>query len=171
MHSMKFIKIISWWGMFLILSLSNLSCATRSQSRWMAMGAAAPVGAAVGALSSPGNEKPEFHAFAWSSFFVAVAAIIGGYYYNDDEELQQMNQRLGDLNHEVKKLNSEVIRLKHPPKFELITEGKGYFKYPHKKDKNLVKWKVYKVDKWIPDGEDTKYHQDLMIKRVMKSKK
>ena len=135
-------------------SLSIVSCATNSKSRWAAVGIAAPLGAGVGALSAPEREKPEFHAFTWGSAFVAMAALLAGYYYSDDQELE--------------KLRKEVEALRNP-KLELITEGEGYLKGSLKNEKEPVKWKVYKIDRWTPDGEDVMYHQDLMIKKEKKS--
>lgn len=149
---MRFVFLVLWT--LILIPVFLTSCATHSQSRWAVMAVAAPVGAGLGALSSPENEKPIFHAFAWGSAFVAAAAIIGNYYYNDDPE--------------IKKLRQELIKLKSIPKFELITEGKGYFNDPLKGVEIPVKWRVYKVDKWISGGEGVKYHQDLMIKREEK---
>ena len=135
--------------LFICLFPLSISCATNSQSRWAAMGLAAPFGAGVGALTAPEDEKSEFHALAWGSTFVAIAAILGGYYYNDDEDLG--------------KLRTEVEMLK-AIKFDLIDEGVGYSN-PLKKNKNSVKWKIYKIDQWVPGGKNIKYHRDLMIKK------
>ena len=140
--------------LFLAFSIFLSSCATSSQSRWASMGLAAPVGILVGALSAPENEKPTYHAFAWGSAFVAGAAIFGNYYYSDDKEMGSLRE--------------ELMRLKSPPRFELLTEGEGYFNDPLKNTETPVSWKVYKIDKWIPSGEGIKYHQDMMIKREKK---
>ncbi len=132
-----------------ILSMTLASCATNSQSRWVTIGIAAPIGAGVGALSAPRKEKPEFHALTWGALFAAGAAIFGNYYYNDDKEIER--------------LRSELDLLKNP-QLEILTQGEGYFKDPitGNKSENLVKWKIYKIDKWVSDGKNTKYHQDLM---------
>ncbi len=128
-------------------------CATNSKSRWAAMGLAMPIGAGVGLATTPVNEKPEFHALTWGSAFIAATALFGNYYFNDDEEL--------------KKLRLENTTLKSKSEFQLITEGKGFFKTPfEKKRTKKVKWKVYKMDKWISDGENRKFHQDMMIEKI-----
>ena len=144
----------------IFITVFIVGCATNSQSRWAVMGIAAPIGAGVGALSVPEDEKPEFHALTWGAIFVAAAAIAGGYYYNDDKEIERLRGE-----------NERLRVLTKSPKFEFITEGQGYFKETFSKgEKKPVKWKVYKMDRWIPDGEDRKYHQDMMIERVERRK-
>ena len=132
------------------LSMTLVSCATNSQSRLAVMGIAAPMGAGIGALSAPKKERPEFHALTWGAVALASAAFFGHYYFNDDKE--------------INRLRSEIKYLKEP-KLEMVTKSKGYFKNPPSKGKEVIRWKVYKIDQWISVGEDIKYHRDLMIKR------
>ena len=139
-------KLIS----IIVLSSILTACATNRKSKWLMVGVAAPVGAGVGALSAPHDEKTEFHAITWAGIFFAAATILGDYYYNDDKELANLRSKIKSFEN---------------PKFELITEGTGSFKDPLTKNSSPVNWKVYKIDKWVSDGEDTKYHQDLMIKK------
>ena len=137
----------------IVLGLSCLilmSCATNSKSRWLTIGVAAPIGAGVGALSAPPTEKPEMHAFAWSSVFVAIAAIIGNYHFSDDEEL--------------KNLRTQVRNFEKASLPKLIDKGQGYLKHPFLGETKLKNWKLYKIDKWVEEDENTRIHQDLMFK-------
>ena len=128
-------------------------CATGQKSRLMLMGAALPIGAGVGAATAPSDERPDFHALTWGATFVALSALFGNYYFSNEEEL--------------KKLRQENSFLKNKPKFKLITKGKGVFKTPFsQKGQKEVQWKVYKIDQWIPDGENRKIHQDLIIEKI-----
>lgn len=150
---MSFIKLT----LIIVMCSHFIGCATNSKTKWAMMGIAAPFGAGIGASTAPKDEKPEFHAFAWGAAFTAVAAIVGGYYFNDDDELAR--------------LKKENEAYKNMPKFELIKEGEGYLKKSLKKGEKPVKWKVYKTDQWVPDGEERQFHRDMMIEKVKDSSK
>lgn len=133
-------------------------CATHSQSRLLAIGVSAPLGATIGGVTAPEDEKPEFHALTWGSVFMAATAVLANFYFSGDEELAKLRQ--------------ENFDLKNKPDFQLITEGEGYFQKTFTdKGKTPVKWRVYKIDRWISDGENKKYHQDMMIERIIKDEK
>ena len=136
----------------LVVCVAQVNCATNSKTRWALMGASAPIGGAVGYASAPDNEKKEAHALLWASIFALGAAIVGNYFYSDDDKL--------------KELQAENDKLKDIPKFEVISEGEGRFVSPNHKEQN-AKYKIKKIDVWVNDGPDTKYHQDLKLERIV----
>ncbi len=145
-------------GVMVFLSFMTMGCATNlkyqqmtnSQYRWATMGIAAPIGAGVGALSAPDREKKAYHALAWASAFVAASAIFGNYHYSDDKEIEKLRKQVKDYENSLRP--------------HLLNEGSGYLKHPSLDKTKPVKWKVYKIDKWVQENEATKYHQDLMLK-------
>ena len=121
------------------------------------MATAAPIGAGIGASTSPDEIKETYHAFYWSAAFVAAAAIIGNYFFSDKKDID--------------KLKKENEWLRSNPKLELINEGTGEFKTPFgNKGKGNARWKLYKTNKWIDAGPNVKYHQDLKIEKVVPQK-
>lgn len=139
--------------LILTLIAATVGCATNSKSRWLLIGAAAPVGGAVGYATAPKDEKKEAHALLWSALFGLGAAVVGNYVYNDDAR--------------VKQLESENEQLKNIPKFELISEKEAYFTEGGSNgEKKKYKVKTKKIDVWLDDGPNKKYHQDMVIERV-----
>lgn len=139
----------------ILLAFFATACATNSKTRWALMGAAVPVGGAIGYSTAPDDEKPESHAFLWSAVFVSAAAIIGNYYFSDDKELE--------------KLKAEANK----PNFELVTEKEGKFYVPTGKvgEYSKGKYKVKKIDQWIDEGPNAKVHQDMRLELVIPNDK
>lgn len=140
--------------LILIISFTS-ACATNSKTRWALMGAAVPVGGAIGYSTAPDDEKPAAHAFLWSAVFVSIAAIAGNYFYSDDKELEALRAE------------------KNKPNFELVSEKEGKFYVPTGKlgEYSKGKYKVKKIDQWIDEGPNAKVHQDMRLELIMPNEK
>jgi hypothetical protein len=137
---------------YILFCLNLISCATNTKTRWALMGAAAPVGAAVGYSTALKGESKEFHAVAWAAVFTAIAAVIGNTFYNDDKRISN--------------LESENEKLKVIPKLELISQEKGIYKGTlNYSGKKKVKLNAHKADKWIPHGKNKMIHVDIIAEK------
>lgn len=109
----------------------------------MAFGA----GAIVGGASAPTDEKKEMHAIYWGSILGLATALAANHYFNDELETE-------NLRAENEKLRTEIQMMSAGPsallKETTVNGGKS-------------KIKLYKVDQWINDGPNKKYHRDQVI--------
>lgn len=138
----------------LFLTLSILGCSTNSKSRLAFTGVGFGAGAVVGAASSPKDERPEMHAVYWGSIVGLASALAANYYYSDESSMDVL--RL-----ENEKLKAQLDIFQNGTVKELVTSRVR--EQEVKSGTQKVNVKVYKVDKWIDQDEQTKMHVDQMM--------
>lgn len=141
-----------------ILLVTQVGCATsNSGKRWWLIGAAVPVGATIGASTSPKDEKLEAHAVYWGAILGLVAAVVGNYYYSDEKEIERL------------KNENEVLQ---DPPLHFLKEGMGGFgKGGDGEPKGPIKWKRYKTNRWQKETPKTFNHIDEVIEITDENKK
>lgn len=113
----------------------QIGCATNSKTRWLLIGAAAPVGAISGAAFAPENERKDAHAGYGAAVAVTTAAIIGNLFFNDDKELKALRERPPSESKD--------------PVLKFLEEGSGNISADGKRSgKGSAKWKRFGVDIW-----------------------
>lgn len=112
------------------------------------------VGAAIGAGTAPADERAELHALYWGGIVGVVTAIAANYYFNDERDLD-----MARLENEKMKAQLDFFQ---NGTATLLKETKGaadrkYFQ------SGKAKIKLYKIDQWVDEGPNRKYHRDQMI--------
>lgn len=141
-------------SILIALTLLLASCSTHQKSRLAATGVGIAVGAAVGAGTAPKDERPELHAMYWGGIIGAVTAIAANYYFQEERDLELM--RL-----ENEKMKAQLDFFQNGPATLLKdTTGSADKKYFQS---GKARIKLYKIDQWVDDGPNKKYHRDQMI--------
>ncbi|UYL09565.1 hypothetical protein B9G69_003135 [Bdellovibrio sp. SKB1291214] len=130
------------------------ACATNQKSRLAATLAGVGVGAVVGASTAPSDEKPELHAMYWGGIIGVITAIAANFYFNDKTDIDMVR-----LENEKMKAQLDFFQ---SGTATLLKETKGsadrkYFQ------SGKAKIKLYKIDQWVDEGPNKKYHRDQMI--------
>lgn len=149
------------YGLLITLSFTLSGCATQSQKRLTTTVSAFTLGAAIGAGTSPKDERVELHAMYWGGLLGLTAAVVSNYLYNDEKELAAA--RL-----ETEKLKAELELIQNAKK-TLLKEGSGRFKTAEGEEyfqSGRAKWRIYQIDQWVKDGPSKIYHQDKMLELV-----
>ncbi|WII71384.1 hypothetical protein QJS83_13020 [Bdellovibrio sp. 22V] len=140
----------------LLLSLGFLfsACSTNQKSRLAATALGVGVGGVVGAATAPDDERPELHALYWGGILGVVTAVAANYYFSDEKDMEVM--RL-----ENEKMKAQLDFFQNGPA-TLLKESTGsadkkYFQ------KGKAKIKLYKIDQWVEEGPNKRYHRDQMI--------
>ncbi|WP_374029043.1 hypothetical protein [Bdellovibrio bacteriovorus] len=140
----------------LLLSLGFLlsACSTNQKSRLAATAIGVGVGGVVGAATAPDDERPELHALYWGGILGVVTAVAANYYFSDEKDMEVM--RL-----ENEKMKAQLDFFQNGPA-TLLKESTGpadkrYFQ------KGKAKIKLYKIDQWVEEGPNKRYHRDQMI--------
>ncbi|MBV2167079.1 MAG: hypothetical protein KUL82_00115 [Bdellovibrio sp.] len=123
----------------------SVSCATNQKSRLATTAVGIGLGAAIGAGTAPNDERPELHALYWGGILGVVSAVAANYYFNDERDLEVM--RL-----ENEKLKAELDLFQNGPSTLLKDEAR-----------NKARVKLYKIDQWVSDGPNRRYHRDQMM--------
>lgn len=139
----------------LLLSLLFCSaCATNQKSRLAATGLGIGAGAVVGATSTPKEERVELHSLYWAGIIGVISALAANYYFNDEKDLEVM--RL-----ENEKIKAQLDFFQNGPATLLKdTTGSADRKYFQS---GKARIKLYKIDQWVDEGPNKKYHRDQMI--------
>ena len=136
------------------LSLLTVSCASNQKSRVAATLLGALAGGAVGAATAPKEERTELHALYWAGLTGIASSVVANYYFNDERDIEMM--RL-----ENDKLKSQLDFFQSGPSTLLKeTAGPADRKFF---SKGKARIKLYKIDQWVDEGPDKKYHRDQMI--------
>lgn len=140
--------------LLLVICFFLSACATNQKSRLAATGIGIGVGAAIGAGTAPDDERPELHALYWGGIVGVVTAVAANYYFNDEKDMEVM--RL-----ENEKMKAQLDFFQNGPATLLKeTTGKADKKYFQS---GKAKIKLYKIDQWVDEGPNKKYHRDQMI--------
>ncbi len=140
---------------FLLLCVCSLSaCATNQKSRLATTLAGVGVGAVIGATTAPADERAELHAMYWGGIVGVVAAVAANFYFNDKNDMDMVK-----LENEKMKAQLDFFQ---SGTATLLKETKGaadkkYFQ------SGKAKIKLYKIDQWVDEGPNKKYHRDQMI--------
>ena len=119
-----------------------------------ATGTGIAVGALVGSATAPKEERRELHAMYWGGIIGVAAAIASNYYYSDEKDLSVMKLENEKLKAQLDIFqNGSSVLLKE-------TTGKADTRYFQS---GKAKIKLYKIDQWVDDGPNKKYHRDQMI--------
>lgn len=138
-----------------LLSLTMLlGCSTSSKKRNAISGVAFIGGTLVGGASAPPDEKKEMHAIYWGSLVGLSAALISNLYINDDKELESVR----DENERLKK------------ELEMMSQGPTSLLKETTTSGGKSKIKLYKVDQWVNEGPNKKYHRDQVIEVIPNEK-
>lgn len=143
-------------SMSLLLGICFLlsACATNQKSRLAATGIGIGVGAVIGAATAPEEERAELHAMYWGGIIGVVSAVAANFYFSDEKDMEVM--RL-----ETEKMKAQLDFFQNGPATLLKeTTGKADKKYFQS---GKAKIKLYKIDQWVDEGPNKKYHRDQMI--------
>lgn len=137
-------------GICLLLS----SCASNHKSRLAAAGVGVGAGALLGAATAPEGERAELHALYWGGIIGVTAAIAANYYFNDERDLEVMRLENEKLKAQLDFFQSGTATLLKettgPADKKFFQQGKARIK-------------LYKIDQWVDEGPNKKYHRDQMI--------
>ncbi|MNK07438.1 hypothetical protein D3C87_253520 [compost metagenome] len=137
-----------------ILCLSLGACATNQKSRLAATAVGVAAGAAIGAATAPGDERPELHALYWGGIVGVITAVAANYYFNDERDMSVMKL-------ENEKLKSQLDFFQNGTATLLKeTKGSADKRFFQSGKANI---RLYKIDQWVDDGPNKKYHRDQMI--------
>lgn len=130
------------------------ACSTQQKSRLATTGVGIGVGAIAGAATAPKDERPELHAMYWGGIIGVATAIAANYYFQEERDLEVL--RL-----ENEKMKAQLDFFQNGPA-TLLKETKGpadkkYFQ------SGKARIKLYKIDQWVDEGPNKKYHRDQMI--------
>lgn len=141
---------------------ASAGCATNRKSTLALMGAGLIAGGTVGAVTRPEGEEMLPHALLWGGITAAACGAAGLFLFDEEKAHDETKERAAKLESEIKKFKEELN-----PK--IVSQSTGVFEKPVPApfDK-LIKqgaWKIYKMDRWIAEGEDNNriIHQDKMI--------
>ncbi|KHD89323.1 MAG: hypothetical protein OM95_04145 [Bdellovibrio sp. ArHS] len=138
----------------LCLSLILCSCSTNQKNRLATTTAGIGVGAIIGAATAPNDERPELHALYWGGILGVVSAVAANYYFHDEKDLEVM--RL-----ENEKMRAQLDFFQNGPATLLKdTKGAADKKYFRTGKARIM---LYKIDQWVDEGPNKKYHRDRMI--------
>lgn len=138
----------------LVLSIFLASCATNQKSRLAATAIGVGVGGVIGAATAPSDERPELHAMYWGGIIGVVTAVAANYYWNDEKDIDVMKL-------ENEKMKAQLDFFQNGPATLLkTTKGPADRRY-FQSGKATIK--LYKIDKWVDEGPNKKFHQDQMI--------
>ncbi len=143
-------------SLIVLLSFSVFlsACATNQKSRLAATAAGVGVGAVVGASTAPSDERPELHALYWGGIIGVITAVAANYYFNDEKDLEVMKL-------ENEKMKAQLDFFQNGPATLLKdTTGKADKKYFQS---GKARIKLYKIDQWVDEGPNKKYHRDQML--------
>lgn len=130
------------------------ACATNQKNRLATTAVGIGAGALLGAATAPKDERPELHAMYWGGIIGAITAVAANYYFNEEKDLEVL--RL-----ENEKLKSQLDFFQNGPATLLKdTTGSADKKYFQK---GKARIKLYKIDQWVDEGPNKKYHRDQMI--------
>ncbi|KYG62821.1 hypothetical protein AZI87_16225 [Bdellovibrio bacteriovorus] len=140
--------------LLLVCALLISACSTNQKSRLATTGIGIGVGAVIGAATAPDDERPELHAMYWGGILGVVTAVAANYYFNDEKDMEVM--RL-----ENEKMKAQLDFFQNGPA-TLLKDTKGpadkkYFQ------SGKARIKLYKIDQWVDEGPNKKYHRDQMI--------
>jgi len=128
----------------------------------MAMAAVGVVAGTIGAMSAPVNENPVGHGLLWGGLGAASSGILGMWIFDEQKHSSSLERE-----NEALKKELGVYRIEGEGGRELLTEAPASFaKEIPESMVSLIRpgrWKVWKLDKWINEGENRLIHQDRMI--------
>lgn len=140
----------------LLLSVCFLfsACATNQKSRMATTLAGVGVGAIIGGATAPEDERKELHSLYWGGIIGVASAVVANYYFNDEKDIDVLKL-------ENEKMKAQLDFFQNGPA-TLLKETKGnadrkYFQ------SGKAKIKLYKIDQWVDEGPNKKYHRDQMI--------
>lgn len=144
-------------ALMLCLCLFVSACATNQKSRLAATAVGVGVGGIIGAATAPEDERKELHAMYWGGIVGVVTAIAANYYWNDEKDIDVMKL-------ENEKMKAQLDFFQNGTA-TLLKDTKGpadkkYFQ------SGKAKYKLYKVDQWMDEGPNRKYHRDRVIEIV-----
>lgn len=142
-------------SILLLIGFCFLSaCATNQKSRFASTAIGIGVGATIGAATAPKEERPELHSLYWGGVVGVASAIAANYYYSDEKDLEVMKL-------ENEKMKAQLDFFQNGPATLLKdTTGSADKKYFQK---GKARIKLYKIDQWVDEGPNKKYHRDQMI--------
>jgi len=144
---------------FLVSGCATMSNRTKTI---LAMAAVGVVAGTVGAMSAPADENPVGHGLLWGGLGASSTGALGLWLFDE-------HKRSSELERESEALKKElsVYRIEAEGGRELVGEAPAKFvKDLPDSVAGLVRpghWKVWKLDKWINEGENRMVHQDKMI--------
>lgn len=135
----------------LIFVLASLSCATNRKSSLALISSSAATGAIAGTVTAPEDENPGMHGVFWASALAAVAGVASYYIFDSEKELEETR----NMNIELAQKLDRTIRGETPPS----TAGTASFAekdFPKEFRKLVIpgQFRVYKIDKWVPEGKN-----------------
>lgn len=137
-----------------IIALSLSACATNQKSRLATTAAGVAVGAALGAGTAPSDEKPELHALYWGGIVGVIAAVAANYYFDDERDMDVMKLENDKLKSQLDFFQNGTATLLKDTKGPA---DKKYFQ------SGKARIRLYKIDQWVDEGPNKKYHRDQMI--------
>lgn len=138
----------------MIGSLLLSGCATNQKSRLASTGVAVAAGATIGAAFAPDDERPEMHALYWGGIIGVIGAIAANYYFDDNKDMNVMQLENEKLKSQLDFFQSGTATLL---KETTGPADKKYFQ------NGKARIKLYKIDQWVDEGPNKKYHRDQMI--------
>ncbi len=152
-------------GMATALTLS--SCATMSNrtKTILAMVGTGLVAGAIGAATAPKDEQPGGHALMWGGLGAASAGVVGLFAFNEEAKREEADRKLEVLTKELSSLRDEGSS---EPTL-LFQTNAPLGKDPPPEYRNLItpgKWSVYRLNRWVTEGENTLIHQDRMVRMI-----
>lgn len=147
----------------LILTIFCSACATNRTKQILLTTIAASTAGTIGALTSPKDESSMAHFLMWGGTAGTVAAISSMYIY-ENEKVQK------DLELQIQSLRSDLDtqNKKGEPKLEQITIDPIYKSIPKNMNQMIQpgQWKLYKLDRWVEDGDNRLIHQDKLLEII-----
>ncbi|WP_413584777.1 hypothetical protein [Bdellovibrio sp. HCB274] len=130
------------------------ACATNQKSRLATTLTGVGVGAVVGAATAPDDERPELHAMYWGGIVGVIAAVAANFYFDDNKEVEMAKMENDKLKAQLDFFQSGTATLLKETKG---SADKRYFQ------SGKAQIRLYKIDQWVDDGPNKKYHRDQMI--------
>ena len=142
-------KIVSMKVILLFISLCLIvsGCATNAEKRMLASGIAFGAGTVIGGASAPADERKEMHAVYWGGILGLATSLAANYYLAEEKETEALREENEKLKMEIKLMSNGPTALL---KESTLSGGKS-------------KIKLFKVDQWVNDGPNKKYHRDQVI--------
>lgn len=138
----------------IVCCLILTACATNQKSRLATTSAGITAGAIIGAASAPKDERSEMHALYWGGIVGVLSAIAANYYFDDNKDMEVMKLENDKLKSQLDFFQSGTATLL---KETTGPADKKYFQ------NGKARIKLYKIDQWVDEGPNKKYHRDQMI--------
>jgi multidrug transporter EmrE-like cation transporter len=157
---MRLISII------LITAFLSSGCATtsnRNKSLGLSFGVGV-IGGTIGAANAPAYESKGAHFALWGGVSALCTLIASLFIFDSEKEIKKLHLQSDGLKRELDAYRGEGMNDSQLLSMHLSLEKELPEKY-----KGLIRpgaWKIYKIDNWISQSENTLIHQDQMIQII-----